>query len=161
MTDDLTTLPEWNTQLSLNISPAQVAHTAFYSARSVHTGWQSCIDPQFVLFELKAADACGNQARFVEQEYAADEEDEGDWHDWSVEICINNLYVTAHWQAPSDVGPADWDWCLQEAEKAFERVCLLLGKRVRKGLIVEEMEEDIGPALIGFDATGQEQPRRH
>ena len=32
----------------------------------------------------------------------------------------------------------DWEWCAKEAETAFERGCVLMGKRVRRGLVVEE-----------------------
>ena len=162
MTDHPNDQPEWNTELRLSLTPAQLTHSAFYSARSVHTGTHSCIEPEYVVFELNAADTTsGNHARFVEQEYASDEDEDDAWHDWSVEVCIGNTYVTAHWQIPMDVGPADWDWCLQEAEKAFERVCLLLGKRVRKGLAIETPEDDPDQAALGFQNPAQERPRHH
>ena len=161
MSDDPTTLPEWNAPLTLRITPAQLAHAIFFSARSVHTGWQSCIDPQFVVFELGTTDASeGHHARFVEQEYVSDEDEES-WHDWGVEIRIGNLYVTAHWQASAEVGPADWDWCLREAEQAFERVCVLLGKRVRKGLVVEELESEAASMAMAFENVGPDRPRHH
>ena len=33
---------------------------------------------------------------------------------------------------------AHWEWCVAEAEKAFTKACILVGKRIRSGLVVEE-----------------------
>ena len=161
LSEDLEDGSEWHGELKLRLTPVHLAHSMFYSARQVHTGRQSCIEPQCVVFELNAADAgSGHHVRFVEQEYASEEED-GFWHDWTVEVCIGDLYITAHWQVPMDVGPADWDWCLREAEKAFERACLLLGKRVRKGMVVEEMGDDPDNMGISDARTKSDRSRHH
>ncbi|MGB0712871.1 MAG: hypothetical protein ACPGUC_04860 [Gammaproteobacteria bacterium] len=130
--------PDWDTPLELTVSPAALIHALFYTARQVHTGWESCIDAQFVTYEINAVDPHNdNHARFVEQEYVVDE-DGTNWHDWTVELHLGRVFVIGHWQLPLDASPADWEWCTKEAESAFERACLFLGKRVRRGLAVED-----------------------
>ena len=34
---------------------------------------------------------------------------------------------------------ADWEWCVTEAERAFAQACLLVGKRVLRGMLVEDL----------------------
>jgi hypothetical protein len=80
----------------------------------------------------------GNHCRLVEQSYAEDDAPEVNWHDWAVELRLGDTYVIGHWRAQDDASPSDWDWCAAEAENAFTRACVLLGKRVRRGLVVDE-----------------------
>jgi hypothetical protein len=85
-----------------------------------------------------ADDAGGNYCRLVEQAYAEDEQPDVTWHDWAVELRLGEVYVTAHWRTEEDASPSDWEWCALQAEEAFSRACVLLGKRVRRGLVVDE-----------------------
>jgi hypothetical protein len=80
----------------------------------------------------------GNYCRLVEQEYVEDEKEETVWHDWAVEVSLDKVLVTGHWQTQVNNSPMEWDWCARESEKAFSHACTLFGKRVRHGLGVEE-----------------------
>jgi hypothetical protein len=76
--------------------------------------------------------------RLVEQEFYEDEEPETVWHDWTLEIRIGRVLTTGHWQVLVSAPPLDWEWNGREAEKAFARACVLIGRRARRGLTVEE-----------------------
>lgn len=130
--------PDWEAQLPLSLTPSALIHTLLWSADAVHTGWESCIEHDLVLSEINAIDELSdNHCRLVEQEYLDDEQAEITWHDWAVELKIGNVFVAGHWRAQADTNLADWDWCVGEAEKAFTSACVLVGKRVRRGLAVD------------------------
>jgi hypothetical protein len=130
--------PDWDMQLSVALSPGAIAHSLFWSADTVHTGWDSCIQHDLIVWEITAIDDNNdNHCRLVEQEYADEEQAELTWHDWTVEVKLGSVYASAHWRASANSSLSDWDWCAQEAEKAFTGTCLLVGKRVRRGLVVE------------------------
>jgi len=131
--------PDWDTPLALALTPETIMHTLFASADNVHTGWDTCIDHSLVVVETTAVeDDSGNHCRLVEQEYVEGEAQEVTWHDWSVELKIGDVYVSAHWRAPDNASPAEWEWCASEAESSFSTACVLVGQRVRRGLIIEE-----------------------
>ena len=135
---DLTDEPDWDVAIDLQLAPAAIIHALFWSAGSVHTGWESCVQHDLVVFELSAIDDhSDNHCRLIEQEYVEDPADEATWHDWSVELKLGRVYISAHWRARLDDSPAEWSWCADEADKAFAAAALLVGKRVRKGLVVE------------------------
>lgn len=130
--------PDWDAPIEVQVTPAALIHSLFWSAEAVHTGWDSCVEHDLVVFELAAVDDHNeNHCRLIEQEYLDDESAEVTWHDWTVELKLGNVYVAAHWRAQLDANLADWDWCALEAEKAFTGACVLVGKRVRRGLVVE------------------------
>ncbi|MFZ5653601.1 MAG: hypothetical protein ACOY42_04250 [Pseudomonadota bacterium] len=130
--------PDWDTPIQLQLAPAGLIHALFWSAESVHTGWTSCVQHDLVVFELSAIDDhSDNYCRLAEQEYVEDPSEEVTWHDWSVELKLGRVYISAHWRARLDDSPAEWDWCAAEAEKAFAAAAVLVGKRVRRGLAVE------------------------
>jgi hypothetical protein len=137
--------PDWDTPLTVHLTPALLIHALMSTASAVHTGYSSCVDDKLVVNSLAAMDdAIGNYVRLVEQEFVEDDEPDTVWHDWALEISIGKVLTTGHWQIPSNAPPMEWQWNAREAEKAFARACLLLGRRVRRGLVVDEplpMEE--------------------
>ncbi len=131
--------PDWDTPLALTLTPAAVIHAVFWTADSVHTGWDSCIDAGLIVSDISAHDeATGNLCRLVKQEYVEHEASEVTWHDWAVELRIGETFVTGHWRTEDAGSLAHWEWCVAEAEKAFTKACILVGKRIRSGLVVEE-----------------------
>lgn len=131
--------PDWDVPVQITLTPAAIMHTLFATADSVHTGWDTCIDHTLAVAETTALDEDGgNYARLVKQEYVEGEETEVTWHDWAVELKIAEVYITAHWRTQENASPADWDWCATQAENAFASACVLVGRRVRRGLVMEE-----------------------
>lgn len=131
--------PDWDTPLTFMLTPAAIIHSLFATADAVHTGWDTCIDHTLAVTETTVVDeASGNHCRLVEQEYVETEGAEENWHDWSVELKIGATYVSAHWRVLTTGSPSDWDWCAGEAEKAFMNACVLFGRRVRRGLVIDE-----------------------
>jgi hypothetical protein len=147
MQNDTTAEPDWDTQISLSTTPALLIHALFGTANSIHTGWSSCIDDSLAQMELVATnDSNGDYCRLVEQEYIEDENDEIVWRDWAVELRLGDVFIIGHWQIQATTSPMDWDWCAREAEKAFDKGCLLFGKRVRRSIVVEELERLAEPS---------------
>lgn len=137
-TDDGTE-PDWDTPLSLTITPALLIHALMGTASAVHTGWTSCVDDTLLLSNLVAMDDnAGNYIRLAEQEFVEDEQPETLWHDWTLEVRIGSLLTTGHWHCPSTAHPSEWDWNAREASRAFERACTLIGRRVRRAMAVDE-----------------------
>ncbi len=148
MQNDHSAEPDWDTPLQLSTTPALLIHALFGTASTVHTGWESCIDDnQLVLSELTTMDELsGNYCRLVEQEYEDDDKEETVvWHDWAVELRLGSLLITGHWQIQLTSSPMDWEWCSREAEKAFDKACVLFGKRTRRGVGVEEPDPGTQP----------------
>lgn len=137
--------PDWEQALPLTMTPALIIHSVMATASAVHTGWESCIDDRLILSNLVAMDdKTGHYVRLVEQEYHEEADPETVWHDWTLEIRIANVLTTGHWQAPVG-GPAiESEWQAREAEQAFERACVLLGRRVSRGLVVVEPQPSEG-----------------
>ncbi len=132
--------PDWDTPLELSLTPALIIHALFPSAESVHTGWRTCVDAGLVVSDLSAMDErTGNYCRLAEQEFVEDGEEEVVWHDWAVELRLGELLIAGHWYVQAN-GPAmEWEWCAREAESAFDKACVLLGRRVRRAIAVEEL----------------------
>ena len=131
--------PDWDVELSVTLSPSMIIDTAFYTADAVHTGTESCIDSSLVIVDIVASDERSeNYCRFVEQRYTEDDDGEATWQDWTVELCIQSTYITGHWRMQLPGSPADWEWGAKEAEKAFRAAALLVGRRVRRAIAVEE-----------------------
>lgn len=133
------TEPDWETPLTLTLTPSLLIHALMHTASAVHTGWQSCMDESLVLSNLVAMDdRAGNYIRLAEQEFVEDGKSEPVWHDWTLEIRIGGVLVTGHWQHEATAHPSEWDWNAREARRAFRRACVLLGRRARPTLSVEE-----------------------
>ncbi|AUB84011.1 hypothetical protein [Candidatus Thiodictyon syntrophicum] len=133
--------PDWETPLSLSTTPALLIHALMGSASAVHTGWASCVDETLALSNVLAMDdSAGNYVRLVEQEFVEDGKPDQVWHDWTLEVRIGSVLTTGHWQLEAGAHPSDWDWNAREARRAFERACVLIGRRVRETLAVEEPE---------------------
>ncbi|MCP5151614.1 MAG: hypothetical protein H6983_14735 [Ectothiorhodospiraceae bacterium] len=131
--------PDWDTPLTVTLTPEEIIHTLFASAETVHTGWDSCIETKLILWDVSTVGEHGdNHCRLVEQEYVEEDSPDITWRDWAVELKIDETYITAHWRADDRASPSEWDWCADQAESAFGSACLLMGKRVRKGLVVED-----------------------
>lgn len=131
--------PDWETPLQLSLTPAMLIHALFPTAESVHTGWRSCVDNKLVTGDLSTIDErSGNYCRLAEQEFVEDGNDEEVWHDWVVELRIGEVLVAGHWYAQLGASPMEWDWSAREAETAFDKACVLLGRKVRRGIAVEE-----------------------
>ncbi|ESQ14018.1 MAG: hypothetical protein N838_33450 [Thiohalocapsa sp. PB-PSB1] len=154
MTEDIATRgfvdhtePDWDSPLSIKLTPELIAHAVMYSAAAVHTGWESCVDEDSVLSQLVVMDDAGKHAvRLVEQEFADDQEEDVVWHDWALEVRIGKVVTTGHYSLRVNSAPLDWEWHAREAERAFERACVLLGRRVRRGLVVDEpMPRELPP----------------
>jgi hypothetical protein len=138
--------PDWDTPLNLSVTPALLIHALFGSATTVHTGWSSCVDDGLALADLVSVDeGTGNYCRLVEQEYMEEDNEEVLWHDWAVELRLGNVLITGHWQIQVSTSPMDWDWCAREAENAFEKACVLFGRRIRRGVGVEDPSPQSGP----------------
>ncbi len=143
MQNDTSSEPDWDTPVQLTTTPTLLIHALFGTASNVHTGWSSCIDDALALNDLVAMDdSTGNYCRLVEQEYMEDENEEVVWHDWTVELRIGEILLTGHWQIQAIAPPMDWEWCAREAEKVFEKACVLFGKRVRRSLGLEEPRQE-------------------
>jgi len=131
--------PDWETPLSLSTTPSLLIHALMGTASAVHTGWSSCVDESLVLSNLVALDdGVGNYVRLVEQEFVEDAKPDAVWHDWTLELRIGMVLITGHWQFEVSAHPSDWDWNAREARRAFERACVLIGRRVRPALAVED-----------------------
>jgi hypothetical protein len=138
--------PDWDTPLSLTLTPALVIHALMGTASAVHTGWTSCVDDTLVLSNLAAMDdSAGNYVRLVEQEFVEDGKPDVIWHDWTLEVRLGQVLTTGHWQFETSAHPSDWDWNAREARAAFERGCVLIGRRVRPALVVDE---PVGPESV-------------
>jgi hypothetical protein len=139
--------PDWDMPLTLKLTPELIVHALMQNASGVHTGWESCIEDPLVINELVAMDDSGNNAiRLVEQEFADDQEPDVVWHDWVVEVRIGKVIVSGHYSLRANAPPLDWDWHAREAELAFERACVLIGRRVRRGLVIDEpMPRELPP----------------
>lgn len=130
--------PDWTSIAHIELPIGTIAHSLFSSAAQVHTGWESCIEPSLVMFELNAvADDDGNHCRLVELEYE-EEPEATPWHDWTIELKLGDMFLSAHWRAPIQAPGAEWEWCAEEARKGFERACILVGKKVVSGIAIEE-----------------------
>ena len=130
--------PDWATPLEISLTADEAIHALFTTAESVHTGWESCIDSKFVIHEINAVHDNGeSHCRFVEQEYIEEELPDVTWHDWVVELKLADIYLTAHWRTAKNDNPADWEWCLREAQDAFRVCCIFIGKKVRNAVYVE------------------------
>ncbi len=136
-TDD-SSEPDWDTQLEVSLTPTGLIHSLFATASSVHTGWSSCVDRSLVVSDLSSMDeSTGNYCRLAEQEFVEEGNQEELWHDWTVELRLGEVLVTGHWQIPDNSPPMEWEWCAREAETAFDKACVLFGKRIRRGIGVE------------------------
>lgn len=137
--EDLDDEPDWDSPVTLELTPAAIIHTLFQSAESVHTGWDSCVDTALAVAETTVLDEDSiNHCRLVEQRYVEGEQEEVTWHDWTVELKLGEVYMSAHWRTTDPGSRAEWDWCAREAENAFANACVLVGRRVRRGLVIEE-----------------------
>jgi hypothetical protein len=131
--------PDWDSPLQIKLTPRLLIHAIMGTASAVHTGWASCIDDKLLMADLVSMDdAAGHYVRLAEQEFYEDEDPETVWHDWTVEIRIGNVITAGHWQILATAPPMEWEWNVREAEKAFSVACVLIGRRVRRGLAVEE-----------------------
>lgn len=131
--------PDWDTPLSLTITPGLIIHALMGTASAVHTGWSSCIDDTLVLSSQVAMDdQAGHYVRLAEQEFVEEDQPGTLWHDWTLEVRIGSVLITGHWQFAANAHPSDWDWNAREASRAFERACVLVGRRVRRTFAVEE-----------------------
>lgn len=133
------TEPDWDSPLNLRLTPALLIHSLMTTASAVHTGYSSCVDEKLVVNNLVSMDdTVGNYVRLAEQEFYEDDDPETVWHDWTLEISVDKVLTTGHWQVPSNAPAMEWEWNAGEAEKAFGRACILIGRRVRTGLMVED-----------------------
>ncbi len=131
--------PDWETPLSLVLTPTLLIHALMNTASTVHTGWSSCIDDTLVQSDVVAMDdSAGNYARLAEQEFVEEEKPEVVWHDWTLEVRIGTILITGHWQFEISAHPSEWEWNAREARTAFERACVLFGRRVRQTLAVDD-----------------------
>lgn len=130
--------PDWDQPVTLSLVPSDLINALFVTANSVHTGRSSCVEKALVMADTAAMDErTGNYVRLAEQEFTDEENNDVTWHDWTVEILLGDVMVTGHWQLQLTAAPLDWEWCAREAESAFEKAALLVGKRVRRTIAVE------------------------
>jgi len=139
--------PDWDMPLTIKLTPELIVHAVMQNAAAVHTGWESCIDEDMLLSDLVAMDDAGNNAvRLVEQEFADEQEEGVAWHDWALEVKIGKVITTGHFSLRVNSAPLDWEWQAREAENAFDRACVLIGRRVRRGPVIEEpMPRELPP----------------
>jgi hypothetical protein len=139
--------PDWDMPLTIKLTPELLVHAVMQNATAVHTGWESCIDDDLALSQLVAMDDAGSNAvRLVEQEFMDEQEQDLVWHDWALEVRIGKVITTGHFSLRVNSPPLDWEWHAREAEQAFDRACVLIGRRVRRGLVIEEpMPRELPP----------------
>ena len=138
--------PDWDSPLTLRLTPSLLIHSLMATASAVHTGHSTCVDETLVVNNLVTMDDTqGHYVRLVEQEFYEDDDPDTVWHDWTLEISIGKILTTGHWQVPVTAPPMEWEWNAREAEQAFGRACVLLGRRVRPGLAVEEPLTSVQP----------------
>jgi hypothetical protein len=139
--------PDWDMPLTIKLTPELIVHALMQNAAAVHTGWESCIDDDLALSQLVAMDDAGSNAvRLVEQEFMDEQEEDLVWHDWALEVRIGKVITTGHFSLRVNSPPLDWEWHAREAENAFDRACVLIGRRVRRGLVIEEpMPRELPP----------------
>ncbi len=139
--------PDWDSPLNFKLTPELLVHALMETASAVHTGWESCVDDDAILSQLAAMDDTAEKTvRLVEQELADEQDQSLTWHDWALEIRVGAVLTVGHWQVRSNAPPLDWEWTAAAAERAFERACVLLGRRVRRGLVIEEpMRPELPP----------------
>lgn len=131
--------PDWDSPLQINLTPELLAKTLMDTATAVHTAWETCVQEDAVLNQIVAVDDSGrNSVRLVEQEFSDDEDADVIWHDWTLEVCVGRVMTIGHWHLRHDSPPVDWEWHARKAERAFQQACVLLGRRARRGLWVEE-----------------------
>jgi len=131
--------PDWDLPLEITLTPALLINALFPSAESVHTGWRSCVEPGLTVADISAMDERnGNYCRLAEQEFVEEGEEELVWHDWAVELRIGEVLLAGHWYAQAGASAMEWEWSAREAQKAFEKACVLFGRRVGHGIAVEE-----------------------
>lgn len=131
--------PGWDAPLAFALTPDAIMRTVFATAESVHTGWSTCVEQRLVVLDNTVIDeASGNHCRLAEQEYADDDNPDDYWRDWTIELRIGEVFVIAHWRARAPGSPADFAWCAAEAESAFVQACALIGRRVRRGILVDD-----------------------
>lgn len=130
--------PDWESPLSFQLTPELLAHAVMQTASAVHTGWESCVDEEAILTQIVALGDQGEASvRLLEQELADEDDASESWHDWTLEVRVGGLLTVGHWQVRSQSAALDWEWSAAAAERAFELACVLVGKRVRRGLVVE------------------------
>jgi hypothetical protein len=66
-------------------------------------------------------------------------------------VRIGDVLVTGHWQIQVNAPPMEWDWCARAAESSFDKACVLVGKRTRRGIVIDE----------GDPQTPPQKPRTH
>ena len=139
--------PDWDQPVTLSLVPSDLINALFVTANSVHTGRSSCVEKSLVVGDTAAMDErTGNYVRLAELEFTDEDDNDVTWHDWTVEILLGDVMVTGHWQIQLTAAPLDWEWCAREAESAFEKAALLVGKRVRRTLTVDRGPEPAQPA---------------
>lgn len=108
--------PDWETPLSLTLTPTLLIHSLMATASAVHTAWTSCLDETLILADLVAMDdRVGNYVRLAEQEFVEEGKQEPVWHDWTLEVRIGPVLTTGHWQIEVSAHPSEWDWNAREA----------------------------------------------
>lgn len=138
--------PDWETPLDTTVSAGNLIEALFSTASDAHTGWSSCIEDELVINDLTVTGLSkSDYCRLIEQEYIEEGRDDLIWHDWTVEIHLGDVFVTGHWQIQSGTAAIEWDWCEKEASLAFEKACILFGRKVRRALVVEEPLTSITP----------------
>jgi hypothetical protein len=139
--------PDWDSPLNFKLTPELIVHALMETASAVHTGWESCVDDDAVLSQVAAMDDTGDKSiRLIEQDLVDESDQSATWHDWTLEVRVGAVLTVGHWQVRSNAPPFDWEWTAAAAEGAFERACLLLGRRVRRGLVIEEpMRPELPP----------------
>jgi hypothetical protein len=139
--------PDWDQPVTLSLVPSDLINALFVTANSVHTGRSSCVEKSLVVGDTAAMDErTGNYVRLAELEFTDEDDNDVTWHDWTVEILLGDVMVTGHWQIQLTAAPLDWEWCAREAESAFEKAALLVGKRVRRTIAVEPGPDKPQPA---------------
>ncbi len=144
--DDKTQEPDWESPLQLTLTPNMLINTLMGTASAVHTGWQSCIEESLVVSNLIAVDdRTGDYVRLAEMEFVEDEDPDVVWHDWTLELRFGRVLTTGHWQVQTSSPLLQWDWSAGEAGQAFEKACAMIGRRVRRGLVVDETQASTPP----------------
>ncbi|MFP4279102.1 MAG: hypothetical protein ACLFNA_02325 [Halochromatium sp.] len=131
--------PDWDSPLTFKLTPELIAHALMETASTVHTGWESCIDEDAILSQVAVMDETGDKSlRLIEQDFVDEQDNTLAWHDWTLEVRVGAVFILAHWQVRANAPVVDWEWSAAAAEHAFERASVLLGRRVRRSLVVEE-----------------------
>lgn len=134
--------PALDKPLFWGITPSEIYESCIESFETAWTSFESSVDPDLVVSETVARnERTGNVCRLVEEAWT--EEDRSDPSSsrefmtmFTVELKLGIAMINATWTCSADEGDAAREYLRTAAENTFIKMSALIGKRVRRGIIV-------------------------